>query len=454
MKKYILGVILIVAVMAIGEVKFFGDAYNAYAAPACASASSIPAGIPACGSGNSGNCDSGLMCGKPLNSSTYCWMSGTACATTAGGPAGNSSTNGITPSLSGATPTLSWTPVLNAASYNLQIATDASFSNIVLSKTDLIGNTFRADSGLQPNTTYYWRASAKNSFGASPYSTVWSFKTAPARLGSAPERITSGNITEDFYSLLSSFATWIRADGSKIMPKQVIPVQIYQDENGTRIFPSVDSVNAIALINSFVADRSGGDTGSGSTQKSYGGCSEKQAGGFKLVGSGSNVHSAQCCVNNKGGWSWQYPKPVECGAGIAVGGEGADVNFAFNMPCTVPGSTQTVGGCTETCIVQAGGDVWQGGAGCNSGNGNSSSGDAGGGLPSSCSVGQLFPLIPHCFQCSDAVDISGNPLVPEQTGWHLADSSHVWDPASFQSGGAFCGIRLSHGVPVSTESTQ
>ncbi len=70
---------------------------------------------------------------------------------------------------------LTWNQDVNAASYTIQVATDMAFSTMVgtyMSNSDQI-----EISGLQPNTTYYWRVAPENTCGTGTYSASRSFTT-------------------------------------------------------------------------------------------------------------------------------------------------------------------------------------------------------------------------------------------------------------------------------------
>ncbi|MCI0707642.1 MAG: FG-GAP-like repeat-containing protein [Ignavibacteriae bacterium] len=75
-----------------------------------------------------------------------------------------------------------WDSVAWADVYKLQVATDASFTSLVVDRDSLVTTT---DSliGLAYNTTYYWRARAQNVTGASSYSDVFVFSTGQAFVG-------------------------------------------------------------------------------------------------------------------------------------------------------------------------------------------------------------------------------------------------------------------------------
>lgn len=77
-----------------------------------------------------------------------------------------------------ANPTLSWAASTGATSYNLQVSTSATFATTVVNAIGVAG-TSQALSGLQTNTTYYWRVSASNAIGTSAWSQTSLFTTLP-----------------------------------------------------------------------------------------------------------------------------------------------------------------------------------------------------------------------------------------------------------------------------------
>jgi len=96
-------------------------------------------------------------------------------ATTLVTPADNAT--GINPHV------LTWNPNANAASYLVEIASDAAFTTVVESST-VTAATYEATT-LSSMTDYWWRVTASNNCGAAPASTAWTFKTA---------NITCGNV--------------------------------------------------------------------------------------------------------------------------------------------------------------------------------------------------------------------------------------------------------------------
>ena len=80
-----------------------------------------------------------------------------------------------------------WIPSADASTYQLEISADSSFSAPV-TVPNLILPTDSVDTVLLPGTIYYWRVSASDSTGTSPWSAVWHFNTAgvPAQVPPTP----------------------------------------------------------------------------------------------------------------------------------------------------------------------------------------------------------------------------------------------------------------------------
>lgn len=70
-----------------------------------------------------------------------------------------------------------WNTDENAESYQIQLATDSSFSSIIEENNTLTTNSYTANS-LDFNTTYYWRVKSINNCGESAFSEVFNFSTA------------------------------------------------------------------------------------------------------------------------------------------------------------------------------------------------------------------------------------------------------------------------------------
>jgi hypothetical protein len=76
------------------------------------------------------------------------------------------------------TPSLCWAPLPEVKFYWVEISLDDGFSHIVGSYCEVGPPCFAVPEALSPNTTYYWRVSAKNDGGWGPHSPIWSFSTA------------------------------------------------------------------------------------------------------------------------------------------------------------------------------------------------------------------------------------------------------------------------------------
>jgi len=74
---------------------------------------------------------------------------------------------------------LEWNASTGATSYRLQVATDYTFTNLVLSGSGMTDLYYDVPLGvLNWNTPYYWRVNATNAGGTSGWSDYWHFKTA------------------------------------------------------------------------------------------------------------------------------------------------------------------------------------------------------------------------------------------------------------------------------------
>ncbi len=73
--------------------------------------------------------------------------------------------------------TLDWYYPDLASSYRLQISTDPSFASGIVYDESSIPDTFKLITGLEGQTTYYWRVNSINAGGASNFSASFSFTT-------------------------------------------------------------------------------------------------------------------------------------------------------------------------------------------------------------------------------------------------------------------------------------
>jgi subtilisin-like proprotein convertase family protein len=72
-------------------------------------------------------------------------------------------------------PLLTWNPLASADNYDVQVATDAGFTNIIQNVIGTLASSVQT-SGLNSLTTYYWRVRANNNCGTGNFST-FSFTT-------------------------------------------------------------------------------------------------------------------------------------------------------------------------------------------------------------------------------------------------------------------------------------
>ena len=99
-------------------------------------------------------------------------------------------------------PTLNWTAISNATTYDVEVSTDGTFSKLIAAKSTITTNTTTL-TGLNAGTTYYWRVKANSSVATSSWSPVWSFTTA---MPGAPTLLSPANNASSV-ALNASF-TW------------------------------------------------------------------------------------------------------------------------------------------------------------------------------------------------------------------------------------------------------
>ncbi|MFC2135767.1 aryl-sulfate sulfotransferase, partial [Bacteroidota bacterium] len=96
-----------------------------------------------------------------------------------------------------------WAPVGSYESFDLQVATDAAFQNLVIDETNLTGVSYSTPDPLDVNTTYHWRVRNNNSAGASDWSTSQSFNTVDEFI-----TVVSPNGSEQWHVGLEYFIEW------------------------------------------------------------------------------------------------------------------------------------------------------------------------------------------------------------------------------------------------------
>jgi hypothetical protein len=139
----------------------------------------------------------------------------------------------ISPSGSGVsiTPTLDWSDVSGATSYDVQICSDSSCSSVVQSASDLISSQWTVSQALNQGTQYWWRARANNACGPGAWpATPLSFTTVCPTLG-APSLIGPSG---------SGVSITPTLDWSDVSGATSYDVQLCSDSNCTTVVRSAN----------------------------------------------------------------------------------------------------------------------------------------------------------------------------------------------------------------------
>jgi hypothetical protein len=67
--------------------------------------------------------------------------------------------------------------VNGSTAYEVAVATDSTFTNVVASMTGLSDTSWTVAPALNSGATYFWHVRAVNACGPGPWSSTWSFKT-------------------------------------------------------------------------------------------------------------------------------------------------------------------------------------------------------------------------------------------------------------------------------------
>ena len=118
-------------------------------------------------------------------------------------------------------PVFDWDSVSGAAQYELEISTDFSFNQNVLSYSGITESSFQADSLLNTYTLYYWRVKAVNPCGMT-YSPIFNFMTAGATCNTYVSQDVPKNIPSQASSIQSILSI---PDSGKIQSIRVINLQ-------------------------------------------------------------------------------------------------------------------------------------------------------------------------------------------------------------------------------------
>ena len=123
---------------------------------------------------------------------------------------------------------LKWNYPNLASSYRLQISKIASFDSLIIYDLSSLTDTTKVITGLDGQTTYYWRVSSTNAGGTSNYSSVFNFTTGfPTTPLLAYPLNNTGNIPLDTILYWSPSATansydFILAKGADFNPSTIV----------------------------------------------------------------------------------------------------------------------------------------------------------------------------------------------------------------------------------------
>ncbi|MCH6236487.1 fibronectin type III domain-containing protein [Cognataquiflexum rubidum] len=134
---------------------------------------------------------------------------------------------------------LTWNAVTTATGYTLEVSKNPDFSTLVIDNKTLTTNEFTV-SGLEEDTSYYWRVRASNSAGNSPYSSVRTFRTVkPITIPNIPILLSPSDAAQEI-SIVPNLE-WTLVNGAK-----TYRVQLSKDSN----FGTILLDNASVTVNS------------------------------------------------------------------------------------------------------------------------------------------------------------------------------------------------------------
>ena len=81
-------------------------------------------------------------------------------------------------------PILTWVTDPNTTTYDVEVATDAGFTDIVAAQSGVVGSSWMVHPNLNPLSVYFWRVRGVNPCGTGSYSSVWTFETGNIACGS------------------------------------------------------------------------------------------------------------------------------------------------------------------------------------------------------------------------------------------------------------------------------
>ncbi|HEX7574548.1 MAG TPA: choice-of-anchor D domain-containing protein, partial [Bacteroidota bacterium] len=131
---------------------------------------------------------------------------------------------------------LTWASVNGATGYWLEMATDPSFSMIVINDPTLV-STGRQVNGLPQNTQYYWRVSTLNAAGSGLFSPAWTL----TMLSSGPVSGTisfSGDLSSTSYRMFGMPGVGTRRVGDILSGTQKTDWRMLRDNGKDTTYPA------------------------------------------------------------------------------------------------------------------------------------------------------------------------------------------------------------------------
>ncbi|HZI14190.1 MAG TPA: PepSY domain-containing protein [Myxococcus sp.] len=160
-------------------------------------------------------------------STSACFAPASACVcATPGGPCTPPGVATLSTPANGATgvaqaPVLDWSDVAGATSYEVQVATDSAFTNVVRSASALSASSWAVSPALAGNTSYFWRVRAVNNCASGGFSAAFSFTTTTqtCQPAAAPTLLSPANTAEGV--ALSPVLDWSDVTGATSYEVQV-----------------------------------------------------------------------------------------------------------------------------------------------------------------------------------------------------------------------------------------
>jgi hypothetical protein len=124
-----------------------------------------------------------------------------------------------------------WNSSSGAVTYDVQIATDVNFGNVVIETLDIVDTAYTVSYSypLTNNTTYYWRVRARNIYGVSAWSSIYNYRiealptyeaetnTLAGRFTVTPDATRKGYMNT-LIALLKTNNLWDKLDVLQIYP--------------------------------------------------------------------------------------------------------------------------------------------------------------------------------------------------------------------------------------------